>query len=37
MNNKDMLNNEELFSMLEVKENKITQETNELVELTFGV
>tara|TARA_Y100001960_G_C14784189_1_gene890214 strand:+ start:5429 stop:6142 length:714 start_codon:yes stop_codon:yes gene_type:complete len=37
MNNKDMLNNEELFSMLEVKENKITQETSELVELTFGV
>lgn len=37
INNKDILNNEELFSMLEVKENKITQETNELVELTFGV
>lgn len=36
MNNKDMLNNDVLFSMLEVKENKITQETNELVELTFG-
>lgn len=37
MNNKDILNNDVLFSMLEVKENKITQETNELVELTFGV
>lgn len=36
MNNKDILNNDVLFSMLEVKENKITQETNELVELTFG-